>query len=204
MGSVKNATNRGAPGMDWRKLVSQSLIQPRAAARSLMALGLPLGLLVQAAAAVTALAILLSYLALAATPDGVDAVSRAIVESPLIGAAIQFGVILVVGYFTFYIGRLFGGTGNLGAALALVVWLNAMLLFIQIVQLAILFVVPPLASLVAVVTVFWALWAFANFVTELHGFQNALLVLGGVLLSMFVLFFGLAMVLAVLGLGPEG
>jgi hypothetical protein len=84
-----------------------------------------------------------------------------------------------------------------------VVWLNAMMLLIQMAQLGALLLIPPLASLIAIATVIWALWAFANFVTELHGFQNPLFVLGGVILSMIVLFFGLAMILAILGVTPQ-
>ena len=189
--------------MDWRQLVSDSLVRPRAAARAVIALGLPPSLTVQAALAVTSAAVVLSFLVVRLAPGEVDQVSAAISTNPLIGAAIQFAAILVVAFLTARIGALFGGKGSLGAALALVVWLNAMLLVIQIAQLALMLLVPPLAAFVAIFAVVWALWAFSNFVTELHGFQNPLFVLGGVILSMIVLFFGLAMILAILGLGPQ-
>ena len=39
---------------------------------------------------------------------------------------------------------------------------------------------PPLAAILAIATLFWALWAFANFVAELHGFRNPIVVLGAV------------------------
>ena len=72
------------------------------------------------------------------------------------------------------------------------VWLNAMLVLIQAGQLVALALVPPLAALLAIAAMFWALWAFANFVAELHGFQNPVIVLGGVVLTGIMLFFGTA------------
>ena len=200
---LKQATNRGAPGMDWRKLVKLSLVQPRAAARAVIALGLPGGLLIQAAAAITALGILLGYLAVVISAGPGDPVSLAILASPLLGAALQFGTILLVGFLTWRIGQAFGGRGSLDGALALVIWLNAMMLLIQAAQIVALLVLPPFAGLVAIATVVWALWAFANFVTELHGFENPFFVLGGVILSMIVLFFGIAMLLGMLGITAQ-
>jgi hypothetical protein len=41
-------------------------------------------------------------------------------------------------------------------------------------------------------------------VAELHGFGNALLVLAGTVLTLIVLFFGIAMLLAILGITPKG
>lgn len=189
--------------MEWRQLVSDSLVRPRAAARAVMAFGLPPALLVQAALAVTAIGVVLGFFAVLLGPGEVDQVSAAIVTNPLIGAAIQFSAILIVAFLTARIGALFGGKGSLEGALALVVWLNAMMLLIQVAQLGLILLVPPFAAFLALIAVVWALWAFANFVTELHGFQNPLFVLGGVILSMIVLFFGLAMILAILGIGPQ-
>jgi hypothetical protein len=166
-------------------------------------LGLGRDLLIQAAAAITALGVVLGFVAVRLSAGPVDAVSATILTNPLLGAALQFGIILVAGFLTFRIGAAFGGTGGFDGALAVVVWLNAMMLVIQVVQLVVLVVLPPFAGLIAVATVVWALWAFANFVTELHGFENPYFVLGGVILSMIVLFVGIAMLLAILGITPQ-
>ena len=79
------------------------------------------------------------------------------------------------------------------------VWLNAMMILVQLGQLAALLIVPPLAAVLAIATMLWAFWAFANFVAELHGFRNPSIVLGAVVLTTIVLFFGVAMLLAILG-----
>ncbi len=189
--------------MDWRKLVSDSLVSPREAARTVLAVGLSRDLLIQAAAAVTAAAVILSYLAMVFRPGQVDQVSAAILANPLLGAAVQFGIILIAAFVTARVGNMFGGRGDLDGALAIIVWLNAMLVLIQVVQLGVLIVLPPLAALIALATVIWLLWALANFVTELHGFQNPFFVLAGVILTIIVLFFGLAMILAILGVTPQ-
>jgi hypothetical protein len=189
--------------MDWRKLVSDSLVSPRAAARAAIDLRLPRRHVFEAAVAVTALGVVLGFVAVVVGPADVDQVSAAIVTNPLVGAAMQLSILLLAAFLTDRIGALFGGTGRFDGALTVVVLLNAMLLLIQTAQLVALLLVPPLAGLLAVAAVVWALWAFANFVTELHGFQNAFFVLGGVILSMIVLFFGLAMVLALLGFTPQ-
>jgi hypothetical protein len=159
--------------------------------------------LVQAAVMVTCVGIVLGYLAVQLSPEAIDVVSAALLDNPLVGAALQLGAMALIAFLTARIGRLFGGSGELWGAVALVVWLNAMMVLIQAGQLAALAILPPLAAVLAIVTVFWALWAFANFVTELHGFQNPAIVLGGVVLSALVLFFATAMLLAILGITPQ-
>jgi hypothetical protein len=203
MRKVNGSAKQGTPGMDWRRLVGDSLVSPRTAARAVIDLRLPREILIQAAAAITALGVVLGFFAVQLAPGNGDQVSAAIVTNPLVGAAIQFGVIVVIAVLTAKIGAMFGGIGSLDGAFAIVVWLNTMMLLIQTVQLGTLLFLPPLASFIAIASVIWALWAFANFVTELHGFQNPLFVLGGVILSMIVLFFGLAMILAILGVTPQ-
>lgn len=186
-----------------RQMVIDSLVRPRAAARSVLASGAAAGDLVQAALAVTCVGMVLGFVAVQLSDGSVDAVSAIVLSNPLLGAILQFGVMLIVALLTFRIGRMFGGTGGLSGALALIVWLNFIMVLIQAGQLVALMVLPPLAAIVAIATLFWALWAYANFVTELHGFHNPVLVMGGVVLTVVVLFFGIALLLAILGLSPQ-
>jgi hypothetical protein len=187
----------------WRQLVIDSLVRPRMAARQILAAALPEALLLQAAVLVTCLGVVLGYVALRMSPEAVDMVSAAVLGNPILGAVAQLAVMAVIVVLTVRIGRLFGGGGGLWGALALVVWLNAMMVLIQAGQLAALALLPPVAALLAIVAVFWVLWAFANFVAELHGFNNAAIVLGAVILTAIVLFFTMAMLLAILGITPQ-
>jgi hypothetical protein len=187
----------------WGELVINSVVRPRTAARQILAAAVPEPLLLQAAVLVTCVGMVLGYIALRISPEAIDMVSAAVLNNPILGAAVQLAVMAVVVVLTVRIGRLFGGRGGLSGALALVVWLNAMMVLIQAGQLAALAIVPPVAALLALVAVFWALWAFANFVAELHGFQNPAIVLGAVILTGIVLFFATAMLLAILGITPQ-
>ncbi len=187
----------------WNELVIDSLVRPRAAARRVLSAGVPEATLLQAAVMVTCLGMVLGFAALQMSPEAVDMVSAAVLGNPFLGVVAQLAVMAVIVVLTVRIGRLFGGTGSLWGALALVVWLNAMMVAIQAVQLVALAVLPPLAAILAIATILWALWAYANFVAELHGFQNPFIVLGAVILTAIVLFFGTAMLLAILGITPQ-
>jgi hypothetical protein len=187
----------------WGELVIDSVRRPRLAARRILDAGLPDATVIEAAVLVTCAGIVLGYLALRATPDGIDMVSRAILANPLLGAAAQLAAMAVVVFLTVRIGRLFGGRGELWGAAALVVWLNAMLVLVQAGQLVALALLPPVAAILAVAATIWALGAYANFIAELHGFQNPVIVLGAVVLTGLMLFFATAMLLAILGLTPR-
>lgn len=188
----------------WGQLAIDSFLRPRSAARQVLALPIGPVSVVQAAGAVTCIGLVLGYLGLRLSGGAIDPISASVLSMPLLGAAIQFGVMALVAALTFRIGRMFGGAGGFWGAAAIVVWLNAVTLAIQLVQLAALAVVPPFAGLIAIATLFWLLWAYANFVTELHGFASPVMVLGVVVLTVIVIVFGLTMLVAILGLSPQG
>jgi hypothetical protein len=193
-----------APGTEvWAQLIVDSLVRPREAAKRILAAAVPDAQLLQGAVAVACVGMVLGFLAFRMNPDAVDAVSAAIIGNPLVGALAQLAIMAVIVVLTVRIGRLFGGSGGLSGALALVVWLNAMMVLIQAVQIVALALVAPLAAVIALATVAWGLWAYANFVTELHGFQNPFIVMGAVVLTGIMLFFATAMLFAILGITPQ-
>ncbi|MFO1210013.1 MAG: YIP1 family protein [Amaricoccus sp.] len=187
----------------WRHLVLDTLLHPRAAARQVLALSFSPGQLVEAAIVVTCVGMILGYAAVATSPDAIE-ISVPVLDYPLLGAVAQLAIMAVMAFLTVRIGRLFGGRGNLNGAIALVIWLNAMMVLIQVVQLVALAIVPPVAAVIAIATLIWIFWAYANFVAELHGFGNSFIVLGAVVLTAIVLFFGMAMLFAILGITPQG
>lgn len=187
----------------WGQLAIDSLIRPRAAARRVLALPVAPLTLVETAAAITALGLVLGFVAMRMS-GAVDPVSAAVLRAPLLGAVAQFGMMALVAFLTFRIGRAFGGRGGFWGAALVVVWLNAVTLGIQVVQIAALAVVPPLAGVIAIATLFWLLWAFANFVAELHDFGSPLMVLGVTVLTAIVLIFGVTLLAAILGFSPQG
>jgi hypothetical protein len=195
---------RGAAETDmWGQLVIDSLTRPRAAARRLLSLDLEPAPLVQAAVAITCAGLVLGWVAMTLSGGAVDPVSAAVLQAPLLGALAQFAVMGLVILLTFRIGRMFGGRGGFWGAAAVVVWLNAVTLLIQVVQIVALAVAPPFAGLIAIATLVWLLWAYASFVTELHDFSSPLMVLGVAILTVIVLIFALTLLAAMLGLSPQ-
>lgn len=187
-----------------RRLVIDSLVRPREAARRVLAVRVEAEVLAQAAGAVVCLEVLLGYLTVRMSGSPVDATSATLLAHPLALAGGQLAVMGGLALLTFRVGRLFGGEGGFLGAAAVVVWLNAVTLVIQAAQLAAFAVVPPVGALIALATLFWLLWAYANFVAELHGFESPVMVLGVVILTMVALVFGLSLLAAMLGVAPQG
>lgn len=188
----------------WQNLVADTLLRPRLAARAILALPqIGPGPLVQAAVAVTALGMVLGYLTLMSSTETVELVSTALFSAPLVGAVIELGAMGLLIGLIYRVGRLFGGTGEFLQAATLIIWLNAVLLILQALNLGLLAIWPPIAAMFAFAMIGWSFWAFVSFVTELHGFRNLLMVMGGVLLSMVVLFFAAGLIFAALGITPQ-
>jgi hypothetical protein len=198
---------RGAPGADmWGQLVIDTLVRPRGAARQVMDAGVPPMYLLQGAVLVTCLAMVLNFVALKLISVAVDPLTAAMLSSPIIGVVEQLLFLFVTVVLTVRIGRLFGGKGGFWAGLALLVWLNMVAVLVMVAQVVVLLLVPSVDALVGVVAfapLLWLVWVYANFVAELHGFQNPFFVLGAMILTAMVLFFALATLLTMLGFAPQ-
>jgi hypothetical protein len=183
-------------------LVRLSLQDPRAGVRSLLALGVPLpartiGLLLMAVA--SALLMHLGYLVL---PPTDDPLALFMMESPLRAAAVQWLVLAGSVLLIFRIGRAWSGKGSLPDTLLVVVWLQVIMLGVQVVQLVVFLIAPLLAGLVSIGGLVLFFWLLTSFIAELHGFASRGKVLAGILVASF----GVAMVLVLmlsLILGPE-
>lgn len=187
----------------WRDLALETVSRPRLAARRLIELRLPAATLLEAAVGVTCLGILLAFATARVGGAMIDPISARLLSMPFLAAAMEFGVMLLITWLTWKIGGLFGGKGGLGGAATLVIWLNAMLLFAQVAQLVALAFLPALAAAIALVGMGLSLWIFANFVTELHDFENPLMVMGAVVLTGLVLLIAVGLLFAMLGLTPH-
>lgn len=187
----------------WPEIARDSLTRPREAARRLIALHVHPRDLVFVAMVISCAGILIAYATMRIGGGMIDPVSARLLSMPLLAAGMEFAVMLTIGWLTWKIGQLFGGKGTLQAAVTLVIWLNVMLLGIQALQFVALAVLPVLAAALALVGMIWALWAFANYVTELHGFDNPLMVMGGIVLTGIVLLITLGLLFALMGLTPR-
>jgi hypothetical protein len=75
---------------------------------------------------------------------------------------------------------------------------------VQLVQLVALLILPPLAGIVTILAIALFFWLLTGFVQALHGFQSRMMVLFGVLGSMFAAAFVVSFILIMLGVDPRG
>ncbi len=184
------------------QLARLSVEDPRAGARALLSMSVPLpartvGLLLMAVGSA-----LLMHLGFLLLPLATDPLTGFMMQSPIRTAAIQWLILAASVLLIYRIGRAWGGRGGLADTLLVVVWLQAIMLAVQLLQLLLLILAPPLmgiASLGGMVLFFWLL---TGFIAELHGFARRWAVLAGI----FIASFGVALLIAVglvLVYGPE-
>lgn len=180
-------------------LVRESIRAPRDAALRVLAMGIPVRVALEALGLVAALSGLFVGLLSGGrleivTPEGT------MVLSP-VGYALTLFVTLTFGGLALaWAGRALGGVGTVGAALAVVAWLQVVDLVVQAAALVLAALVPPLAALAAVGAFGVLLWCLLGFVQALHEVGPAR-AFGIVLLAAVGLGLALAIVAGVLGLG---
>lgn len=181
-------------GNQMKVLARLSLEDPRAGTRALLALDVPMpartvGLLLMAVASA-----FLMHLGFMILPPTDDPLALFMAQSPLRTAVIQWVILVVSVLLIFRIGRAWRGQGSLPDTLLVVVWLQVIMLGVQIVQLAVLLISPPIAGLLNLAGLVLFFWLMTSFVAELHGFASRGAVLAGILVAGF----SAAMILAIL------
>jgi hypothetical protein len=121
-------------------------------------------------------------------------------DSSLILGLVMAGFLYLTIHAVHRIGRFFGGTGSFEEAALLVIWLQFILICIQVIQIVTLFVLPPLAGLITIIAIALYIWLLVNFIAVLHGFTSLGMVFVATLMSAFALLFAFSIVLSVLGL----
>ena len=180
-----------------------TVIDARSAAQRVIALRLPLSTAVLALLLTSVLAAVLAGLTFQISGFGGDAAMAALFGSPFSLALMQVAVQASAAVLIYVIGRLFGGRGQLSDAVALMAWLEAVLLIAQFAQLLLIGLVPVLAELLGLLGMGLFLWLLTVFTAELHGFRALGRVFLGILLTALavgVLFVGILGV----GFAPGG
>jgi hypothetical protein len=121
-------------------------------------------------------------------------------SSALILGLMMGGFLYITIHAVHRIGGFFGGTGSFEDSALLVIWLQFILICIQVIQIATLFVLPPLAGLITIIAIALYIWLLVNFIAVLHGFTSLGLVFVATLLSAFALLFVFSLILSILGL----
>jgi len=188
-------TLRGLVGAALRTLQA-----PRAMAEDVLAERLPGAVLWAMLTAVVAVSVVLGQGSLLLAEG--ETVDNPYLGNPFALFALQMGILAVMVAATHHIGRFMGGMGSFEGALALVTWLQFVLVCLQVVQTLAMFVAPPIADLIGIAGIVLFLWLFTNFVAVLHGFPSLGLVFVMILLSAFGLTFLISLLLTMLGLTP--
>ncbi|KPQ06155.1 MAG: Yip1 domain membrane protein [Rhodobacteraceae bacterium HLUCCA12] len=178
---------------DITALVRLSVTEPEKGAQAVMALDPPLPARWMLMVFAVTLGVVLAYLLPVIAGQGPD------LPSPFAAAMLQGGMNLVAVFLITGVGRLFGGTGRFEDALLLVGWLQLLMAGVQLVQLLVLLVLPPLGSVVMVAAVALFFWLLSGFIRALHGFQSRFVVLLGTLGTLFVAAFVMSVILILLG-----
>lgn len=190
---------------DFKALVRLTLRNPEQGAQLLMAQGLPMSVRWMALFLAVSVSGLLAYLAavLFPIPDAEVPPMYALVQQPLVLAAMQLVAIVVGAGLMTGVGRLFGGFGVFADALLLSVWIEVMLLIVQVGQIVLSLVIPAFSSMLGIVAIAMFLWLTVQFTKALHGFSSGPKVLLGLFATLLAMGFMMSFFAASLGLLPE-
>jgi Yip1 domain len=183
-------------------LMQLTLQDPTRAARELLAEGVPLAARTAGLLLVAVLSALLVSLQIGDGTQAPDPITAFMLGSPFRTAVLQWGFLALSVVLIHRVGRAFGGRGSLPDALLIVVWLQALMLGFQLVQLVVSPILPDLAGLIGLVSFVIYFWLLTHFIAELHGFASRKLVFVGMVATGLAAGFALA-VLFILILGPE-
>lgn len=157
----------------------QGITAPREAAHSVLALGVPRAALWPLAGLV-AIAVAFMFVAqgslvgMEVPVTDVEGAPQPFQVWPLMVAAAVYGFLLAYAWVIWVLGKRLGGKGSFEEAVLLGIYLQAILLMIQFVELALLVVAPPFATLVALAALFYGLYLNIQFIDVLHGFGSLL------------------------------
>lgn len=183
-----------------------SVHTPRSQLRALLDLNLSTTVLWPAMGLVVVLSVLGLSLASALSPAEMqdDVLAGVFRDRPFVLASLQLGMLSVVAAAIHNIGRNFGGQGRFEDALLAVIWLQWVMICLQMLQIAALLIAPPLVTPIGLASFAIFVWCLVNFVAELHRFEALGVVFLGVILSAVGLLLAIGVLLSLVGLVVTG
>lgn len=172
--------------------------EPREAAADVIALGVPREALVPALMVVVILSVLVNAAAELVAPTPLATISH-----------FQLAVFLLLLFASFAaaickVGQMMGGMGTWQDSLLLAIFFQAVFLPAQALQVLLIIIVPPVASLFGLAIFLFGLWVNVNFVAALHGFPGLGKALGVLILASFVVAFVMAFAAPLIGISLFG
>ncbi|SFR48652.1 Yip1 family protein [Litoreibacter janthinus] len=186
------------------QLVGETLRRPSQAAETVLNFKLERGTLWLTLALVSIVSVLFNALTMAFVPPEMVANQGALPTSPFLLVLVIWGLLVLSVFFTHYISRAFDGAGTLDGSLITVIWMQIVLLVLQVFQIALFIIAPIVAVLFGWVAAAYVFYVFLQFVRVLHGFRSLGLVLAGAIVAILGLSVGIAaaigMIAALFGL----
>lgn len=180
------------------RMAFQTVRDPREGANEVLRLAPPRPVLwLMFALMITLSLIMGEVLALIMGPPEVGPLTN---QTPLALGLLQAAFTFLMVFAITYIGRGFGGSGHFDGALALVIWLQFVLFLVQLLQLVLIIVAPPLAGIVTILAIGLFFWLLSSFITTLHGFQSVGMVFVMSLVSLIAILLVFSIVLTIMGI----
>ncbi|MBU3030436.1 Yip1 family protein [Paracoccus marinaquae] len=189
---------------DLQALVGLTFRNPEAAAKSLIAAGWPITARWMALLLAVSVSAMLAWISaqMFPLPEG-EAPILSLTAQPMAMAGMQLVAVVLAAALMAGVGRLFGGQGRFEDALLLTVWIEAVLLIVQLAQVLLSVVMPPLAGILGMLAIALFLWLTVQFTKALHGFRSGPKVFLGLVATAFLAGFVLSVLAAAFGLLPE-
>lgn len=168
---------------------------PREGARMVMRANVPVPARWIALAIMAILSAVLAHVSFGMMPPEMRAQMGTAMASPFRTAIFQAALMLIATHAIVWIGRWRGGIGTFNDALILMVWLQFILLILQVLQIAFQVLLRPMAEVVGYLSVAVFIWLLSNFIAEVHGFKSVGKTFIGVMVTMLAMGFVLALVM---------
>ncbi|MCR9125925.1 MAG: YIP1 family protein [Rhodobacteraceae bacterium] len=181
----------------FQALVIQSVRDPAAAARFLLALDLPRQTLWMALTLVAVLNTLMFSLSNLVTPT--TSPIPGIFDTPIVYLGFVLGGLVLVVLSLFWTGRALGGVGRLEDILVLVVWLQGLRVLVQALVILLMVTFPLLSALVVLAAGVIGLWILAHFVDQAHRFGSLARSAGVLIAGFLAMVLGLSLFLSLIG-----
>jgi hypothetical protein len=185
-------------------MVRGALVNPRQSVRDVLALQIAPGTGWLALILMAVLSALLSHLSFALMPSDAKEFMAEAMSSPIRTALIQWVAMLVSVHLIHRVGRWRGGVGTLAQTVVVAAWLQFILLCVQAVQVVAQIALPVLGNLLSIVGLVLFFFLLTNFVAELHRFKSLGAVFTGIVVTMLVVAFLLAIILVAFFGGTAG
>ena len=189
-----------------KELFVQSLVAPRAAGARIIALQLPPQALWIALALVSILLTAVFTAIMYSLPlnEAQFAELRQLMpafESPLVVAIQNWGQTVISILLYHWIGRILGGRGQLNDMLAVMIWLQTLVLVLVVAIAVFALILPIVAGLLVIFGLFWLIWATVAFIDAAHRFDNIFTAIGVLIIAMIALMVGPLILLSLAGYG---